>query len=326
MSTIGMVLKNGVNNGQTLVSTFFIHKVLCLLFPEINWKLKDSLNTDQCDIMVSSPHNDIPKEYIENSFIIFDSSEPGNWSEKFEMDLMILSSGKHDTKVPSIVIPWGSVSFAARNVTASKLIEKKTDLTVNKNFCAFMNSNSNSSIYEGVRIREQFFDELSKYKPVHGLGSSKHNKDLPSKFQIKTHPNNIPKFFDDNTEIYKEYKFIISMENSNYPFYITEKIIDVFLSGSIPIYWGNETIFNFFNKDAFIYLPYFNSMEDCIEYIKKIDSDDELYFKIINENAFVNNVIPDEFSWSAKPTEKFYNSFKEKLLSSSKFLKIINKP
>ena len=50
-----------------------------------------------------------------------------------------------------------------------------------------------------------------------------------------------------------DFRFMLCMENSKLPGYVTEKIVNAFLSGAVPIYWGTEEIFNLFNKDAFIY-------------------------------------------------------------------------
>ena len=52
--------------------------------------------------------------------------------------------------------------------------------------------------------------------------------------------------------IFNKYKFIISFENSHTDGYITEKIFNVFLSKSIPIYDGAPDVSRFINKKSFI--------------------------------------------------------------------------
>lgn len=49
-----------------------------------------------------------------------------------------------------------------------------------------------------------------------------------------------------------ESMFHIAVENTNYDNYFTEKIIDAFLTNTIPIYWGCPNINNFFNKEGII--------------------------------------------------------------------------
>jgi hypothetical protein len=51
-----------------------------------------------------------------------------------------------------------------------------------------------------------------------------------------------------------EYCFSIAMENGTYPVMFSEKITDCFAIGSIPIYYGTDTISNYFNKDGIIML------------------------------------------------------------------------
>jgi len=43
------------------------------------------------------------------------------------------------------------------------------------------------------------------------------------------------------------------MENQDSPGYITEKIINAFAAGAVPIYWGTREVFDLFNRNAFIY-------------------------------------------------------------------------
>lgn len=50
----------------------------------------------------------------------------------------------------------------------------------------------------------------------------------------------------------KQYMFSIAIENSSYPTYFTEKILDCFATGTIPIYWGAPDIGDHFNSDGII--------------------------------------------------------------------------
>lgn len=51
-----------------------------------------------------------------------------------------------------------------------------------------------------------------------------------------------------------DYMFSVAMENSSYPTYFTEKILDCFATGTIPIYWGSPDIADYFNPDGIIML------------------------------------------------------------------------
>ena len=48
----------------------------------------------------------------------------------------------------------------------------------------------------------------------------------------------------------KDYRFSVVIENSQLNYYFTEKLIDCFITGTIPIYWGCPKISKFFNIDG----------------------------------------------------------------------------
>lgn len=50
----------------------------------------------------------------------------------------------------------------------------------------------------------------------------------------------------------KKYMFSFAIENSSYKTYFTEKILDCFATGTIPIYWGAPDIGEHFNLDGII--------------------------------------------------------------------------
>lgn len=52
----------------------------------------------------------------------------------------------------------------------------------------------------------------------------------------------------DKEEALCEYRFSIVIENSEYPNYFTEKLIDCFATGTVPIYWGCPNIEDYFDS------------------------------------------------------------------------------
>jgi hypothetical protein len=60
-------------------------------------------------------------------------------------------------------------------------------------------------------------------------------------------------------ESVKDYYFSIVIENSKTTNYFTEKILDCFAMGTIPIYWGCDNISNFFNPEGIIII---NNIDD----------------------------------------------------------------
>lgn len=64
-----------------------------------------------------------------------------------------------------------------------------------------------------------------------------------------------------------DYMFSIAIENSHAKNYFTDKILDCFVTGTIPIYWGCSNVGNYFNLDGIIS---FNSIEDLNHILSSI--------------------------------------------------------
>lgn len=68
----------------------------------------------------------------------------------------------------------------------------------------------------------------------------------------------------------KDYAFTIVIENTDYDYYFTEKLIDAFMTGTIPIYWGCPSIDKFFNTDGMLI---FNDLNDLLPQLKSLSLD-----------------------------------------------------
>ena len=60
--------------------------------------------------------------------------------------------------------------------------------------------------------------------------------------------------FAKKEDALNDYMFSVTIENSQYETYWTEKILDCFATGTIPIYHGSPDIANYFNMDGVIIL------------------------------------------------------------------------
>lgn len=60
------------------------------------------------------------------------------------------------------------------------------------------------------------------------------------------------KVLDNKLEGLKDYRFSFAIENTKEDYYFTEKLIDCFMTGTVPIYWGCPSIGNFFNEKGMI--------------------------------------------------------------------------
>lgn len=62
----------------------------------------------------------------------------------------------------------------------------------------------------------------------------------------------------------EKYYFSFVIENSKIDYYFTEKLIDAFMTGTIPIYWGCPSIGDFFNLDGMIILDDLSQLNEII--------------------------------------------------------------
>jgi hypothetical protein len=76
----------------------------------------------------------------------------------------------------------------------------------------------------------------------------------------------------------KEYKFHIVVENTKRDYWFTEKLIDCFVTGTVPIYWGCPSIGDFFDTNGMIIFDNVGELVDIVnnlsidDYIKRLES------------------------------------------------------
>lgn len=84
----------------------------------------------------------------------------------------------------------------------------------------------------------------------------------------------LPKNCDGKIEGCKDYMFQIVIENCKLPNEYTEKILDCFITGVIPIYWGCPNINLFFNDKGILI---FNTIDECLNIVNNLS--EELYYE-----------------------------------------------
>ena len=151
------------------------------------------------------------------------------------------------------------------------------DLSQKTKFCAMIAGNP-----EGLRIN--LYNSLHKYKPVDGYGLMFGNSLRQSKFDI------LP-----------EYKFCLCPENSVYDGYVTEKLIDAYAGGTVPIYGGDISVSEDFNHNAFLNYQEIKDMEKFVEHVSFFDRNTEAYRSVyerplLDETPSLDDAI--QFVWS----------------------------
>jgi hypothetical protein len=138
-------------------------------------------------------------------------------------------------------------------------------------FCCMVVSNPNSP------KRLAFFDTLSQVKPVDSGGSVL---------------NNVGGRVPNKAEFIKDYKFVLSFENSSYDGYTTEKIMEPIHADCIPIYWGNKLVGQDFNAGRFLDYNKFASEKELIDCMLEIDQNEELAIDMLMQPTFSRDRLP----------------------------------
>ena len=172
------------------------------------------------------------------------------------------------------------------------------EMALNRKFCNFVYSNNKWA----DPIRENFYKKLSKYKKIDSGGKFLNNMGA----QVK-----------NKLDFIKEYKFTIAFENSSLSGYTTEKIVEPMVVNSMPIYWGNPDIDLDFNKHSFIYVNDYETMDEVINEIVRLDNDDKAYIQKLSIpwycgdnyeqwklklSSFLKNIINQEYAKAKRIT------------------------
>lgn len=74
---------------------------------------------------------------------------------------------------------------------------------------------------------------------------------------------------DNKLDTYRNYKFALTFENcDNAVGYISEKILDAFMAGIVPIYWGAPNITDHIPRGCFIDMTEFSSWEQLYNFLR----------------------------------------------------------
>ena len=104
----------------------------------------------------------------------------------------------------------------------------------------------------------------------------------------------------DKIDGLRDYRFHFCIENIKRDYWFTEKLIDCFVTGTIPLYWGCPSIGDFFNTDGMICYdevkelpPILQSCNDDL-YLSKMDAIEE-NFELAKQFRLAEETIPTIF-------------------------------
>jgi len=229
------------------------NEIIYYLISKIYQTIKNE-NTSNCELIIKScftnlekEWNQQPKKYIYWSGESYIPAESKYQTKKLYMITTIIN-------LDSLYIPYFLYSPHLYKPRSSPNINRKYLLA----YC------SSNPIYQREHLYNLF---VQKSNQCHALGNCYGN-------HPQTKLNKVEGGWGGNQliESYTNYKFVLAMENAVHHGYITEKIVNAFYSGAIPIYWGCNTVVQHFNKKAFINVNDFNSFEECVDYVISLDN------------------------------------------------------
>lgn len=137
---------------------------------------------------------------------------------------------------------------------------------------------------QGHRYRQEIASKLHDYVDLYGEGREK-------KLEYKL-------------DGLKDYRFSVAMENSCADTYFTEKLLDCFLTGTVPIYWGTKCISKIFDHDGIIYLDDFMNRVESFDFTKEYEDREKAIIKNLEIAESLNFKVEDGIH---KIIEKVYN-------------------
>jgi hypothetical protein len=170
----------------------------------------------------------------------------------------------------------GGLHIYTSNLTARinqpRIYENKT------HFCSFVVSNP------GPQERIQFYKLLNSYKKVDSCGRWNNTG-------VRIPESDTPEYY----EFMSRYKFTICFENSQKDYYFTEKLINAYVSNTVPIYWGCPHVPSYLNTDAMVYIPDAtpDGFKKALDRVIELETNSEAYKRVYEQPLFVDGKIPD---------------------------------
>ncbi|OUS41655.1 hypothetical protein BE221DRAFT_143023 [Ostreococcus tauri] len=101
--------------------------------------------------------------------------------------------------------------------------------------------------------------------------------------------------WDQTSKMFGEFKFGLVMENQHATGYVTEKILNAFLGGTVPIYSGTTEVFNIFNERAFLFYDP-RDPQTTVDKVRHLLSNSTAYQEVANEPIMNREQFDEYFS------------------------------
>lgn len=262
-----------------------------------NYEIKIINPSENPDILFYSIFGVSHKNYTAGRKIFF-SGEPYGQRDDADFNVTFDETSFNNTRVPL----WLCYFDKSILEECNKRKNNQNIIPSREKFCSFIASGPGLA-----NNRKEFIEKLSKYKQVHCGGSYLNNigcvvpRGINCSGKIE-HNNN--------------YKFAMAFESAMYPGYVTEKICDIFKSNCVPIYWGTKDVVKDFNPNTFINANDFANFDELVDYIIKVDNDEELYKSFFKEQI----IAPQWIDILNDPNKTFFKNLADKIIGKTQNL------
>jgi hypothetical protein len=143
-------------------------------------------------------------------------------------------------------------------VSVTTLLSRRgVDFQKRRKFCV-------AFIGKAYPFRMQALNQISEIENVEVYGAIA-RKDTRSKFNAS-----------------KDFRFVFAFENDLFPGYVTEKVLEAWATGAIPLYWGSDPL-GYINSEAIINLNDFDSFQHFINRVAEVNQNRDLWEQIASQ-------------------------------------------
>lgn len=97
-------------------------------------------------------------------------------------------------------------------------------------------------------------------------------------------------------KFYQHFKFGLVMENTKTEGYVSEKILNAFMGGTVPIYYGTEDVFKIFNRKAFVFYDE-DDPKATVKEVERLLRDEVAYEEIMSQPILASGAFDNFFAF-----------------------------
>ena len=225
------------------VCALWLEYVLARAFPNV---------TGSACVSSSNNHRDDCRRAPPTNFSVFFEKEPAdgpNMKKRADAHDLVVTSLASTRTPRAVYVPWAALSFMSRTQPPAALLRPAgAPAEARTKAVLYLNKHR-------VWYRENFVRDLRDGNiPVVSRDDLLRNGTLSdNRSENVKSEDGRQLFFDEAVEVAARFDVLLAFENAVKPGWVTEKIVNGFLAGTVPAYRGTDDVFRFFNREAFIH-------------------------------------------------------------------------